>query len=54
VDLLEGSNNWQAIMKAFDDVGYSTADHWATIEMRGGDLARMRVLSEKLDKILAS
>jgi hexulose-6-phosphate isomerase len=54
VDLLEGSNNWQAIMKAFDDIGYSAPDHWATIEMGGGDLNRMKVLSEKLDKILAS
>ncbi len=53
-DLLEGSNKWPAIMKALDDVGFSGPDHWATIEMGGGDLARMKVLSGSLDKILAS
>lgn len=52
VDLLEGSNNWGAIMRALDDVGYSSADHWATIEMRGGDAARMKQLSGQLDRIL--
>jgi L-ribulose-5-phosphate 3-epimerase len=53
VELLEGSNNWGAIMKALDDVGYTSPDNWATIEMGGGDLNRMKVLSEKLDQILA-
>jgi L-ribulose-5-phosphate 3-epimerase len=52
-ELLEGSNNWTAIMKALDDVGYTTADNWATIEMAGGDSARMKTLSEQLDRILA-
>jgi hexulose-6-phosphate isomerase len=52
-ELLEGSNNWTAIMKALDDVGYTTADHWATIEMAGGDAERMKKLSGQLDQILA-
>lgn len=52
-DLLEGSNNWTAIMKALDDVGYTNANNWATIEMGGGGLDRMKVLSEKLDRILS-
>ena len=52
-DLLAGSNNWQAIMKALDDVGYAKEGAWATIEMGGGDLARMTALSQNLDKILA-
>jgi len=52
VELLQGSNNWPAIMKALDDVGYTTADNWATIEMGGGDGNRMKVLSGQLDKIL--
>lgn len=52
-DLLEGSNNWTAIMKALDDVGYTNADNWATIEMGGGGLDRMKALSEKLDRILS-
>ncbi|HEY7117648.1 MAG TPA: sugar phosphate isomerase/epimerase family protein [Tepidisphaeraceae bacterium] len=54
VDLLEGSNNWHAIMRALDDVGYTTGDNWATIEMPGGDAARMKTLSGQLDRILAS
>jgi L-ribulose-5-phosphate 3-epimerase len=54
VDLLEGTNNWPAIMKALDDVGYTSPDNWATIEMGGGDANRMKTLSAQLDKILAS
>jgi hypothetical protein len=41
-------------MKALDDVGYTTAENWATIEMAGGDAARMQKLSGQLDRILAS
>jgi hexulose-6-phosphate isomerase len=52
VDLLAGSNNWQAIMRALDDVGYTSPDNWATIEMPGGDAARMKTLSQQLDQIL--
>jgi len=52
VDLLEGSNNWHAIMTALDDVGYTSPDHWATIEMAGGDTNRMKTLSSQLDRIL--
>lgn len=52
VDLLGGSNNWGAIMKALDDVGYAVAGNWATIEMPGGDLERMKKLSGQLDRIL--
>jgi L-ribulose-5-phosphate 3-epimerase len=33
-DLTEGSNNWPAIMKALDEVGYSG---WAISEQRGGN-----------------
>jgi hexulose-6-phosphate isomerase len=33
VDLTEGTNNWPAIMKALDDVGYTG---WAISEQRGG------------------
>lgn len=55
VDLMEGDNNWPAIMKALDDVGYTGGEGgWATIEMGGGDVKRMQQLSEMLDKIIAS
>jgi hexulose-6-phosphate isomerase len=50
VELMEGDNDWPAIMKALDDVGYST---WACAEVRGGNAERMKVLAGQLDKILA-
>lgn len=51
VDLMEGDNNWPAIMKALDDVGY---EGWAISEqgiklLPGG----MKSLTERMDKILA-
>lgn len=55
VDLMGGDNNWSAIMKALDDVGYTGGEGgWATIEMGGGDAKRMQQLSEMLNKIIAS
>ncbi|MFO0833807.1 MAG: sugar phosphate isomerase/epimerase family protein [Phycisphaerales bacterium] len=55
VDLLEGDNNWPVVMKALDDVGYTSGEGgWATIEMGGGDVKRMQQLSEMLNKIIAS
>lgn len=54
VDLLEGTNNWPAVMKALDDVGYSSGEsRWATAEIGGGDAKRMKAISEKMDKIFA-
>jgi L-ribulose-5-phosphate 3-epimerase len=50
VELLEGDNNWPAIMKALDAVGYNT---WACAEVRGGGADRMKVISDRLDRILA-
>jgi hexulose-6-phosphate isomerase len=50
VDLLEGDNDWPAIMKALDDVGYNT---WACAEVRGGGADRMKVIAGQLDRILA-
>src|SRR5262249_46462834 len=50
VDRLDGDNDWPAIMKALDDVGYNT---WACAEIGGGGPERMKVIAEKLDRILA-
>lgn len=50
VDLLEGDNDWPAIMKALDDTGYNT---WACAEVGGGGPERMKVIAEQLDRILA-
>ncbi len=50
-DLTEGSNNWPAIMKALDEVGYSG---WAISEQRGGNIfSGLKTLTERMDKIFA-
>jgi len=52
VPLLEGDNDWPAIMKALDAVGYSS---WITSEQGGGgSLEGMRDLVSRMDRILAS
>jgi len=50
VELLEGDNNWPAIMKALDEVGYNT---WACAEVGGGGRQRLKTIAEKMDRILA-
>lgn len=50
-DLTEGDNNWPAIMKALDDVGYTG---WAISEQRGGiNPNGLKMLTERMDKIFA-
>jgi len=51
VKLLEGDDNWPAVMKAVDDISYTG---WAITEQGGGDtLEGLRDLRGRLDKILA-
>jgi L-ribulose-5-phosphate 3-epimerase len=51
VKLLEGDDDWPAVMKALDDVGYSG---WAMTEQGGGDTPEgLRDLSHRFDKILS-
>jgi hexulose-6-phosphate isomerase len=55
VDYLEGDNNWPAILRALDDIGY---DGWGIAEpaYRPPGLKpeqRLKQVSEKLGKILA-
>ncbi len=51
VALLEGDNDWPAVMKAVDDIGYQG---WAITEQSGGDTPEgLADLSQRLDKILA-
>src|SRR6266487_2160136 len=51
VPLLEGDNNWPAIMKAVDEIGYHG---WAITEQSGGDTPEgLRDLCQRLEKILA-
>ncbi len=52
VKLLEGDNDWPAVMKAVDDIGYTG---WTITEQGGGDTPEgLQDLSQRLDKILAS
>ena len=52
VALLEGDNDWPAIMKAVDDIGYTG---WAITEQGGGDSpAGLKDLADRLAKILAT
>jgi L-ribulose-5-phosphate 3-epimerase len=52
VAFLEGDNNWPAIMKALDEIGYHG---WGIAEQGGGDsLEGLKDLSERMTKIFAS
>lgn len=52
VPFLEGDNDWPAIMKALDEIGY---DGWGIAEQPGGgDLTGLKNLSERMDRIFAS
>jgi len=55
VELGEGDAGWAAVMKALDDIGYSTAPggNWATAEVRGGDAKRLSQISEQMDRLFA-
>lgn len=55
VELGEGDAGWPDVMKALDDIGYSTAPqgNWATAEVRGGDRKRLQQVSEQMDKLFA-
>ena len=54
VHLLEGDDNWPAIMKALDDVGYNG---WGISEQPGDqskDADALKDLSERMDRVFAS
>ena len=54
VKLLEGSNQWPEILRAFDDIGYRG---WFISEMPGNqtkDLASLKDFAARMDKIIAS
>ena len=50
-ELLEGDNDWPAVMKALKAVGYAG---WFTAEVAGGGRERLAFLAERMDRILAS
>ncbi|HEV2394135.1 MAG TPA: sugar phosphate isomerase/epimerase family protein [Verrucomicrobiae bacterium] len=52
VKLLEGDDDWPAVMKALDDIGYHG---WAMTEQPGGDTPEgLRDLVQRFDRILSS
>lgn len=52
VKYMEGDNNWPAVMKALDDIGYSG---WGIAEQPGADSPEgLKELSEGMDRIFAS
>ncbi len=52
VALLEGDNDWPAVMKALDDIGYHG---WAITEQGGGDTPEgLKELATRLGKIIGS
>ena len=52
VEFLKGDNDWQAVMKALDDIGY---DGWGIAEQGGADSPEgLKKLSQEMDRIFAS
>jgi hexulose-6-phosphate isomerase len=52
VEFLKGDNDWPAVMKALDEIGYQG---WGIAEQPGGDSPEgLRKLSEEMNRIFAS
>jgi L-ribulose-5-phosphate 3-epimerase len=52
VQFLEGDNNWPAIMKALDEIGYNS---WGIAEQGGGGTPEgLKNLADRMDRIFAS
>ncbi len=51
VELLEGDNNWPAVMKALNDIDYQGG--WMSAEVKGGDRKRLQEISGRMDRIIA-
>jgi len=50
VELLEGDNNWPAVMAALRKINYK--GEWITAEVPGGDRIRLADISQRMDKII--
>lgn len=51
VELGEGDVGWPDVMKALDDIGYQG---YGIAEVPGGDLSRLKFLSERIEQLYAS
>jgi hexulose-6-phosphate isomerase len=56
VELGQGDADWPAVIKALDEVGYSTAPegNWATAEVGGGDAKHLTKIREIMQTLLIS
>jgi len=52
VEIGEGDCDWPAVMKALREVKYTNG--WGAAEVKGGDRARLKEISERMDRALAS
>ena len=50
VKLLEGDNDWPAVMKALDEIGYTT---WMCAEVPGGGPEALKDIAGRMDKIIS-
>jgi hexulose-6-phosphate isomerase len=50
VELLEGDNDWPSVRKALEDNEF---DGWCTAEVPGGQLDRLKAISDRMDRIFA-
>ena len=48
VELLEGDNDWPAVTKALDEVGFHG---WSIAEIPGGGVERLKNIAERMDRI---
>jgi len=48
----EGDIDFATVMKALDEVGY--AGGWISAEVKGGDVARLKDVRERIERVLAS
>ncbi len=56
VELGQGDADWPAVIKALDEIGYSTAPegNWATAEVGGGDAEHLTKIREIMQSLLIS
>lgn len=49
VEIGDGDSNWPAVRAALKEIGYQG---WGTAEVKGGDRARLKEISERMDRVL--
>ncbi len=48
----EGDEDWPAVLKALDEIGYAQYSGWATAEVGGGGEEWLRDVAARMDKVL--